>query len=311
MKHIRSSIKGIFVLEHQGIPTSTITDFGETIEAGSLCIDIDNGELYIFKGINWYNISGFSGTSGLDTSYIRTQPTKVALGGLPQGVIPNYGTIQELLDNIFYPFTIPTTSLTTSSLHEKGLIVNKSMSYSITLNNGIISSRRILLNNLLETTLVSNSGTYNSPSNLQWSNSPTPLVLYYPHTFTLRVNFTNTAQINTNILVEFTAPTYYGALANASVNETNIKTLTKVVRKQANHTNLNFNPSIQRYVYAYPTSYGNLVSIVDQNNFNVTASFTKTVVSFTLADFTSENYNIYVSNSDTTQTNFKLNFNFS
>lgn len=310
MKHIRSSIKGVFVLEHHGIPTATITDFGEPIEAGSLCVDLDNGELYIFKGINWYNISGFSGTSGLDTSYVRVQPTKVAVGGLPQGTVPNYGTIQELLDDIFYPFTLPTTSLVASSLHEKGLVVNKSMNYSITLNNGIVSSRQILLNNLLETTLVSNSGTYNSPSNLQWSNSPTP-TLYYPHVFTFRVNFTNTAQINTNILVEFAAPTYYGVLTNANVNQTNIKTLTKRIRKKANDTNLNFSPTLQRYVYAYPSSYGDLVSIVDQNNFDVTTSFTKTVISFSLADLTSENYNVYVSNSDTTQTNFKLSFNFS
>lgn len=310
MKHIRSSIKGVFVLEHHGIPTTTITDFGEPIETGSLCIDLDNGELYIFKGIHWYNISGFSGTSGLDTSYIRTQPTKVAVGGLAQGKIPNYGTIQELLDDIFYPFTLPTTSLITSSLHEKGLVVNKSMNYSITLNNGIVSSRQILLNNVLETTLFSNSGTYNSPSNLQWSNSPTPLVLYYPHTFTFKVNFTNTGQINTNLLVEFAAPTYYGSLTNGTINETNIKTLTKRIRKQANDTNLSFSPTVKRYVYAYPTSYGNLVSIVDQNNFDVTSSFTKTVSNFSLADLTTESYNIYVSNSDTTQVNFKLNFNF-
>lgn len=311
MKHVRSSIKGVFLLEHQSIPTSSTTDFGEPIEVGSLCVDLDNGELYIFKGINWYNISGLSGTSGLDTSYVRTQPTKAALGGLPQGSIPNYGTIQELLDDIFYPFTLPTISLSSSSLHEKGVIVNKSMNYSITLNNGIVSTRQILLNNIVETTLVSNSGTYNSPSNIQWSTSTTPSVLYYPSTFRFRVNFTNTPQQNTDILVEFAAPTYYGVLTNANINETNIKTLTKVIRKKANHTNLNFNPTLQRYVYAYPTIYGDLFTITDQNSFNVTSSFTKSVISFTLADLTSENYNVYVSNSDTTQTNFKLNFNFS
>ena len=194
MKHIRSSIKDVFLLEHNGIPTSSITDFGESIVIGSLCVDTNNGELYVFKGVNWFNISGLSGTSGLNTSYIRTQPTKVALGGLAQGIIPNYGTIQQLLDDVFYPFTAPTISLSASALYEKGLIINKSMNYSITLNNGIVSTRQILLNNVLQTTLGSNSGTYYSPSNLQWSNSPNPSTLYYAHTVTFRVNFTNTAQ---------------------------------------------------------------------------------------------------------------------
>ncbi len=311
MKHIRSSIKDVFILEHNGIPTASVTDFGENVKAGSLCIDTVNGELYIFKGVHWYNIGGLSGTSGLNTSYIRSQPTKVTVGGLPQGTIPNYGTIQELLDNVFYPFTVPVISLSSSSLHEKGLVINKSMTYGITLNNGIVSSRQVLLNNSLETTLGSNSGTYNSPSNLQWVNSPNSSTLYYAHTFTFRVNFTNTAQLNTNILVEFAAPTYNGVLTNANVNQTNIKNLTKTIRKKANHSNVIYNPTLQRYVYAYPTIYGDLLNIIDQNNFDVTSSFTKTVMSFTLADLTSENYNVYVSNSDTTQTNFKLNFNFS
>ena len=311
MKHIRSSVKDVFILENSGIPVSTFTDFSEPIPIGSLCIDTLSGDLFIFKGINWFNISNISGTSGLNTSYIRTQPTKVALGGLPQGIIPNYGTIQELLDDVFYPFTQPTISLSTSSVYEKGVVINKSMSYNITLNNGIVLNRQILLDTNLETTLSNNSGTYNSPSNLQWSNSPSPSLLYYAHTFTLRVNFTNTTQLNSSILVEFVAPTYYGVLNIANIDQTHIKALTKNLFKKNNETNLIFNPNIQRYVYAYPTTYGDLLSIIDQNNFNVTSSFNKTVLIFTLVDSTSESYNVYESNSDTTQTNFKLSFNFS
>lgn len=313
MKHIRSSVKGIFILEHQGIPTSNITDFGENITTGSLCIDTLNAELYIFKGISWFNVNtSNSTTSGfVDISYVRAQPTKVALGGLPQGSIPNYNTIQDLLDATLYPFTPPTISLSSSSLHEKGLVINKSMNYSITLNNGIVNNRQILLNNIVETSIVTNSGTYNSPSNLQWSNSPSSSTLYYAHTFNFRVNFSNSSQLNSNILVEFASPTYNGVLANVNVNQANIKTLTKTIRKKANDVNLQFSPILQRYIYAYPAIYGNLISIIDQNGFNVTSSFTKNVISFTLVDLSTESYNVYVSNSDTTQTNFKLTFNFS
>lgn len=311
MKHIRSSVKGVFLLENGGVPVSQVTDFGEPIVVGSLCVDTISGELYIFKGVNWFNISGdLSSTSGLDTSYIRVQPTKAPLGGLPQGSIPNYGTIQELLDDVFYPFIAPTTSLSSSSLHEKGLVVNKSMNYSITLNDDIVNTREILLNSVVESSVVGNSGIYNSLSNLQWSNSPTPLVLYYPHTYTFRVNFANSSQQNNNILVEFTAPTYYGVLNIVDIDETNVKTLSKVVRKKSNHSNLVFNPTLQRYVYAYPSVYGDLVSVIDNSGFDVTASFDKNIINFTLDDLSVESYNVYVSNGDTTQVNFKNSFNF-
>jgi hypothetical protein len=315
MKHIRSSVKGRFVLEHNGIPTSNLTDFSEPIITGSLCIDTLNADLYIFKGIGWQKIGSGGGSStggNVDISYYRAQPTKVALGGMPQGTIPNFPTIQDLLDDVLYPFVAPTISLSSSSLHEKGLVVNKSMNYSITLNDGIVSSRQILLNNIPESAIVTNSGTYNSPSNLTWANSPTPVVLYYPHTYTFRVNFTNSSQLNSSILVEFASPTYHGVLASGSINnQASIKTLTKRIRKKANDATLNFSPTLQRYVYAYPAVYGDLVSIIDQNGFNVTASFTKTVMNFTLADLSIESYHVYASTTNTTQVNFKNTFNFS
>jgi len=47
MKHIRNSVKGVFFLEHQGVPTATLTDFNETIKDGSLCVDRNNQDLYI------------------------------------------------------------------------------------------------------------------------------------------------------------------------------------------------------------------------------------------------------------------------
>jgi hypothetical protein len=53
MKHIRNSIKGVFFLEHQGVPVATVTDFGETIKDGSLCVDRNSHNLYILKNGVW------------------------------------------------------------------------------------------------------------------------------------------------------------------------------------------------------------------------------------------------------------------
>jgi hypothetical protein len=242
-------------------------------------------------------------------TYIRPNPTTISIGGLPSGTTPNYTTLQEVFDAMLYPFIAPSISLSSSSLHEKGLTINKTMNYSISLNSAIISTRNILLNNVQEAVINNNSGSYSSPTNLNWSNSPNT-TLYYPHNFTFRTTYTNYSQQNSTISVEFAAPTYYGSLDISNVDETNIKTLTKTIRKKANDSNLSFSPTLQRFVYAYPSSYGNLTTIIDQNNFNVFNSFNKTVVSFTLADSTTEFYNVYTSNADTTQSGFKLTFNF-
>lgn len=310
MQHIRSSVKGLFFLENAGIPTASITDFGETIPKGSLCVDINNQNLYIFRGGVWQLITTGSTASYVDISYIRPTATKTTIGGLTAGTIPNFATIQDVFDSMLYPFQAPTSSLNVSSLHEKGLTINKSMNYSITLNDGIVNNRQILLNNVVETILGSNSGTYNSPSNLTFSNSLNPSLLYYSHTYTFRATYNNSATQNSNILVEFAAPTYYGVLALANINQIGIKTRTKRIRKKADDINLIFNPTLQRFVYAYPAIYGLLTSIKDVNGFNVMPSFIQTTMVFQLADLTNETYNVYYSNSDTTQVNFINSFYF-
>lgn len=54
MQHIRSSSQdGIFLLETNGSPTDLITQFGETIKNGSLCVDTNDNNLYILRSENW------------------------------------------------------------------------------------------------------------------------------------------------------------------------------------------------------------------------------------------------------------------
>lgn len=307
MKHVRSSVRGVFFLENIGVPVGLTTEYNETITNGSICVDTITGNLYSLKSNVWTLVGTGSGTT--DLTYVRSTPTTIGIGGLTSGTTPNYTTLQEVFDAMLYPFIAPGISLSSSSLHEKGLTINKTMNYSVSLNSATINTRDILFNNVQATVINNNSGSYSSPESLIWSNSPSA-TLYYPHTFTFRTTYTNYSQQNSSITVEFAAPTYYGSLLASNVNETNIKTLTKTIRKKASDSNLSFSPTLQRFIYAYPSSYGNLTTIIDQNNFNVFNSFDKTVVSFTLADSTTEFYNVYTSNADTTQTGFKMTFNF-
>ena len=75
MKHIRNSVKGVFFLEHLGVPTATLTDFRETIKDGSLCVDRNNHDLYILKSGVWTLFS--SGISSGD--FIPRAGTNVGL----------------------------------------------------------------------------------------------------------------------------------------------------------------------------------------------------------------------------------------
>ena len=70
------------------------------------------------------------------------------------------------------------------------------------------------------------------------------------------------------------------------------------------------------YYFAYPASYGQLVSILDANGFEIKNDFTIRTVTFTLngsyfVNPTNVTYYIYEFNNLTTQTNFNITFKFS
>ncbi len=305
MQHVRSSIKGVFILQHEGVPTSTTTDFDETIIEGSLCVDNLNGNLYILKNSIWIKVGS---DIAVTSDYVRAQPTKTSVGGLIAGTTPNFSSIQAVFDAMLYPFTPPSISLSSSSLHEKGLDITKTMNYNINVNDAIVDTKTIKLNNVLESTLISNSGSYTGQTVLSFSNAP--VSMYYTQTYTFTVTYTNYTQQTSNISVSFVAPSYYGVLVSGNINETSIKTLTKTINTKQN-LSASFSPNNQRYIYAYPTIFGDITQILDQNNFNITAGFSKTVMNFVLIDgITTESYNVYSSNVDTTQTGFGLTFKF-
>lgn len=305
MQHVRSSIKGVFILQHEGVPTLLETDFNEAIIEGSLCVDNLNGNLYILKNDIWIKVGS---DIAVTSDYVRAQPTKTSVGGLTAGTTPNFNSIQAVFDAMLYPFTPPSISLSSSSLHEKGLSVNKTMNYNINVNDGLVDTRTIKLNNVLESTLLNNSGSYAGLTSLSFSNAP--VSMYYTQTYTFTVTYTNFTQQSSNISVSFVAPSYYGVLQSGNINETNIKTLTKTINTKQN-LSASFSPLNERYIYAFPTIFGDITQILDQNNFNITSGFSKTVMFFTLIDgITTESYNVYSSNIDTTQSGFGLTFKF-
>jgi hypothetical protein len=85
----------------------------------------------------------------------------------------------------------------------------------------------------------------------------------------------------------FVYPYYWGVCAaDATINETLIKGLTKNVVVKSNKIDVPFTCANQRMVFAYPKTYGALKSIIDPNNFEIINDFTCSDVSITGLDGT-------------------------
>lgn len=101
---------------------------------------------------------------------------------------------------------------------------------------------------------------------------------------------------------------YYG-VGVLGLTESQIKALSYFSGKQ-NYLDLIFNPSSERFYFAYRASYGALVKIVDENGFDVTDGFDVQNINFTMQNGQIVPMNIYYSNIDTTQTDFEISFLF-
>ena len=100
----------------------------------------------------------------------------------------------------------------------------------------------------------------------------------------------------------FVYPYYFGVWA-AWLTPAQVAWLTKIIESQGNKQTTT-SPINQVYYFAYPSSYGTLTSILDENGFEVIGWYTLRVENLTGLDWTPQSYNIYEWNNITTQTNF-------
>lgn len=116
-------------------------------------------------------------------------------------------------------------------------------------------------------------------------------------TFTARATDPTKAYTGGNVTFTFVYPFYWGVVASGSpVDSAAIVGLTKSVTNKGNKTVSYTTSGVQQAVFAFPASYGNLKSIMDQNNFENIDTFTKSTVQVTGLDSTPQQYNVYVSN---------------
>ena len=107
----------------------------------------------------------------------------------------------------------------------------------------------------------------------------------------------------------FVYPYYMGeCAANATIDETLIEGLTKKVESKGNKT-VTHSCENGRMIIAYPKAHGVLKSILDPNNFETIGDYTRSEVSVTGLDGTTQAYYVYASGAATVS-GFKVQYKY-
>lgn len=244
----------------------------------------------------------------LGSRYNKNIPTYVEHGGIPIGTTFNNKTLQEMFDMILYPYVSPTVSaqvLTPGNggTYEIGTLVSVTkirVNATIKSNNltkiDIVEGSNIIAT---KTDGVSKGGTFDFVLNIAVRTNKY---------FTAKVYDDTGAVVSKNTgTFTFVHPIYHGSLStDKTPTQEEIKALTKHIESKGTKT-YSFTANNQRFVFAYPKSYGNLSAIYDQNNFNVTSTFTIYTVPIQCLDGSTVDYYVYVSDKSTV-TNFNNKF---
>ena len=233
-----------------------------------------------------------------------------ALGGIPAGADLNNLTVKEILAKLLYPYVAPVVSVTgtpNGGTYEKG--DNKEITnvrVSVTKKSERIAKVEVFDGStslgIKEGDEVASGGTFNFIVSVP-VNSVNKQLTAKVTDASNKVVSANTGAFN------FVYPYYVGIVAeDAVIDEALVKGLEKKVEVKGNKT-IAYTCDNQKMVFAYPKAYGNLKSVIDPNNFDVTGTFTKQEVSITGLDGTAQAYNVYV-NGASTVNNFNMKFNY-
>ena len=288
---------------------------GETYEIGDYVYY--DGKLYRcttensdidFSGINWKNLSG---SEGGDSTEMETESlTPSAVGGIPAGTDLNGLTSLEILTMMLYPYVKPTITATgtpnggtfevgdNKTITNVRVVVGKKSKKIIKVE--VLDGATSL--GLLDDATIENGGTFDFPVNIEVASVNKQL--------TASVIDEQGSEVTAKTgAFTFISPYYVGVCnADATIDEALVTGLTKKVEAKATKT-ISYTTANQKMVFAYPASYGAISKIYDSNNFDVTNTFTKEVISITGLDGVAVEYNVYT-NSTSSVTNFNMKFQY-
>ena len=282
---------------------------------------------------SWVQVNVQPGSSGGGAT-TKAITAAVDVGGIDSGTSYPIGTpiediLSDMLEPTLYPsFTAPSASLTygASTYYAVGATV-PSMAATVALNRGSInpaygtsgyrsgaatefaiatsgadtefsdsdaSSGSFTVSALTRSTkgniVITGTASYaagEQPKDSKGGNYQSPLAA---------------GSVTASKTLQFILPYYYGAVNSASISD--FTGLTESVTAKGQKT-FNYTTNNQYMVFAYDSAYGNLKTILDGNGFDVTGGWTKSTL--TVGGFS---YNVYISNSPTTDTNAPFTFKY-
>ena len=267
-------------------------------------IDFEDGESLQEKLDN--GTLGGGGSVTLNT----TELTSRGVGGVPVGADLDGLTPLEIIDMIFYPYTEPTVSATGTP---NGGIFEIGDNKTITNVRVVVTKKSKKITKvevfdggvslgLLDDATIENGGTFDFPVSVEVASVNKRLIA----SVTDEQGSEVTAETGA---FTFVRPYYIGVCGGSDViDETLVTGLTKKVETKATKT-ISYTTVNQKMVFAYPTSYGAISKIYDSNNFDVTNTFTKEVISITGLDGVAVEYNVYT-NGTSSVSGFNMKFSY-
>ena len=246
-----------------------------------------------------------------NTIYTNTMTTVNSLGGIAAGTAFNNMPVKDVLTKLLYPYVAPQVSAVgtpnggTFECGDNKTITN--VQARVTKKSEQINKIELFDgSNKLQTkedASVRNGGNFDFQVNIEVPS--TNKVLTVKVTDAANKTYSaNTGSFN------FVYPYYYGTAAEnkTTFNSDDIKAMAKAIEGKGNKTR-SYTCNNERMVIAYPKSHGALKTIIDPNNFDVTATFGRQEVSVTGRDGNPVAYYVYV-NSASTVSNFSMKFNY-
>jgi len=272
-------------------------------EAGA--IEYDGTNLYYTDNFNVRHMLEIGG----DSFFTNLTPTPVTVGGIAEGSTFNDQTVQEMFNQLLYPYIAPSISLSaspsTGTVREFGnLVISVTLNATTTKHTNDITSVQFFRNGSLTETQPSPI----AGGGLETYTDTTP-VTTNGITFTAKVGDGTQTVTSNGVSYTFVYPFYYGVGAPGLTGAQIRSTLTLLVKTPSNTTTTT-SPNSQVFYLAYPNTSPALTSILDTNGFETIEDYTLRTVSISGLDGTAQTYKVYEYNNVTTQTNFTNTFKF-
>ena len=233
-----------------------------------------------------------------------------ALGGIAAGAELDGMTVREVLMKLLFPYVAPVVTATgtpNGGVFEKGntqsitnvrVVVTKK-SEAITKIEVLDGSTQLAVQ---EDEAIAAGGTFNYNVNVPVESVNKQL--------TVKVTDASDQVVSKSTgSFTFVYPFYVGVCAEDAVIDAELVAgLTKKVEAKGAKS-INYTTDNQKMIFAYPKAHGVIKSVIDPNNFDVTATFKASEVSIVGLDGTSQAYYVYV-NDASTVSDFVMKFNF-